>query len=120
LRDLTQEEVEQFNNMSKVDQDVLILHRERRLDYELQGKKLAQQLADFVNSESSDAVQGFLDELTQRTHRTLQQSVFRLFCRVIFTWANVNEEKYDLRNQFTIKSSQKIVKALDGMLPPVI
>ena len=119
MRDLTEEEVEQFNNMSKIDQDMFILHRERRLDYELQGKKLAQQLADFVNAESSDAVQGFLDELTHKTHRTLQQGVFRLFCRLVLRWSQAKtEQRYDLRNEFTVESSQKFVKVLDGMLPP--
>jgi hypothetical protein len=111
LRDLTYE-LDLFNE--------ILGNREQRRTRELEGRKLAQQLADFANAESDDSVQSFINELTQRTHRTLQQSVFRLFCRVIFTWANVNKEKYDLRNQFTIKSSQKIVKALDGMLPPVI
>ena len=49
-----------------------------------------------------------------RDHRTLQQSMFRLFLGCIKEWAKKAEDgEYDLRNELTCKLAQKIVARFD-------
>ena len=48
-------------------------------------------------------------------HRTLQQSLFRLFMDVVERWAEMDtRELYDLRNEHTVRMSKKILE-IDGI-----
>jgi len=48
--------------------------------------------------------------LTQREHRTLQQSAFSLMLACIEAWADKEEFQFDGRNEDTVKIS-RIIKA---------
>lgn len=69
-------------------------------------------LSEFVNNYGCD-VKGFANAI-MREHRTLQQSMFRLFIKTISEWAKLSELQYDLRNEYTVQSSKKIMKVLEG------
>jgi hypothetical protein len=87
---------------------------------EERAREAARNLADAANEMSFD-VEAFADELL-RQHRTIQQNAFGAFMAVIKTWAGLTENRYDLRNEFTVESSRKIVEALGeyGLKPPFI
>ena len=77
---------------------------------ENEAKKVVKQLSDFVNAydhQGREFVEGVMKE-----HRTLQQSMFRLFMECIVTWSKLSVEYYDLRNEATVKTSKKIMDAL--------
>lgn len=77
-------------------------------------------LADFTNNYSCDTA-GFVDQLTNRTHRTIQQNVFRLMCECIKAWGLEGNTNYDGRNEATITLCKDIVKTLgDRMYLPLI
>jgi hypothetical protein len=72
------------------------------------GKDMANELSSFVNNYGCDE-EGFVETAT-RDHRTLQQSMFRLFLKCIQEWSK--QENFDLRNEDTITQSKKIMEAL--------
>ena len=76
------------------------------------GKQLAQEVLDYVNTMSADHTE-FIDTIMDG-HRTLQQSTFGLMLETINTWAE--QERYDLRNEATIEGSKR-VKELEIYLP---
>jgi len=80
------------------------------------GKALATMLTHFMNGANEVGERAFVKEL-MCTHRTLQQSVFSLFMKCIEEWAHAwEEERYDLRNEFTCKKSFEIMKGIfDGI-----
>ena len=58
----------------------------------------------------------FIEQLTCRTHRTLQQSTARLLVELFREWAAIGakgEGHYDDRNQDTIKFAQKLMKMIE-------
>lgn len=71
-------------------------------------RKVAQCLTDYVNPMGHDN-RLVATELTYE-HRTLQQQVFELMITCIDTWANLNENQYDGRNEATVKASRKIIE----------
>jgi hypothetical protein len=74
------------------------------------GAEAARALADFANAMGNRAqVEAFVEELTRRTHRTLQQSVMRTMVACIEAWAAAKDS--DLRNEATIKLCKRIVAA---------
>lgn len=76
------------------------------------GKKMAMDFSDFVNSFSTDK-EGFVEEIN-RTHRTLQQSMFRIIIDLIKMWSDMYENKrYDLRNEKTCELCNKIYKEFE-------
>jgi hypothetical protein len=109
-----------FESLPQDDQDKLVDYWHSAHQRQDQGKELADKLADFVNGEDRFAVDGFISALTTRTHRTLQQNVFRLFCRCILAWSKLAEAGYDLRNEDTVEYSRKFAQVLDGALPRLI
>jgi len=82
------------------------------------GEDVAEVLTDYVNS-SSRHDEDFTDVITQRTHRTLQQGVFKLFMGCVDGWAEMDKKNmHDPRNEATVKQSTKIKEALkDDYLP---
>ena len=73
-------------------------------------KELAEQLVNSVNCFSYDSKE-FVDTIL-RSHRTLQQGVFGLFLQVIEAWSKLDENSSDLRNEYTVKMSKEIMKAM--------
>jgi hypothetical protein len=73
-------------------------------------KAMVEALSHFVNNYScpnKDFAKQVMNE-----HRTLQQSMMRLFIATIEEWAK--QEYFDLRNEDTIMLSRKIMKAIEG------
>lgn len=76
------------------------------------GAELARAFADFVNGSSKKEVSAFVEELTSRTHRTLQQGSMGVMLRCIEAWAEAwAQNRFDLRNEATVKLAQRIVAA---------
>lgn len=55
-------------------------------------------------------------------HRTLQQNVFGLMLACIKAWAELEPNRYDARNAFTVEKSKEIVELLGkyNLRPPMI
>jgi len=69
--------------------------------------------SDFVNNMSMQPKE--FAELVMREHRTLQQSMFGVMLETIKMWAEMSESgRYDLRNEYTVKTSKKIMELLDN------
>jgi hypothetical protein len=86
------------------------------------GEKLAKELANGVNHMADEWFErAFVDQLTLRTHRTLQQNVAKLFLATFKKWAEIGDQGpgyYDARNESTIKLAQTIREAtMDSYLP---
>lgn len=85
-------------------------------EYEIREKENAKEVVDhlsrFVNSMGRNP-KYFANAVSQE-HRTLQQSMFNVFLACIEMWANLPENWYDLRNEYTVMQSRKIIKALEG------
>lgn len=99
-------------------------------------EKFAKELADgmekFVNNFDRSGDKIFVERITWHLHKTLQQSVFRLFYKCILAWSKCYDDgMYDLRNEATCKLSHEIVEFLkekdgipfiqkkEGMLPKI-
>lgn len=73
------------------------------------GKDMAEELARFANNYVADQT-GFVQGLYSE-HRTLQQSVMRLFIAWVREMANdFDRNSYDLRNEATVRLAKKIVE----------
>ena len=77
---------------------------------EERAREAARNLASAVNEMGFD-VDVFADELL-RQHRTLQQTAFGAFLSTVKAWAALSPSHFDLRNEFTMEQSRKIVEAL--------
>lgn len=75
------------------------------------GKEAAQALGDYVNALGADR-SDFVEQLTGREHRTLQQASMGLFLQCIDVWAEKRDGQYDLRNADTVMLARKIKAAL--------
>lgn len=81
---------------------------------EAEARKVARELTKLMNRCGAGRVtQAFVDELTRKEHRTLQQQTFGLFMECVKAWANCEPGDYDLRNEYTVKTSKKIMEATD-------
>lgn len=84
------------------------------------GKDVAIELSDFVNSSYSTTEQEFVDTLLSE-HKTLQQSVFRLFIKCVEGWAEMYDKGYfDARNEATCELSKQIVEVVKDKAIPLI
>ena len=83
------------------------------------GKDVALILTSFSNSFTPDT-EGFVEEITNRTHRTLQQNTFRIFKETLKEWAKRadDERLYDHRNEATVKQSKIMVDATKDEYTP--
>lgn len=75
------------------------------------GAEMARELGHYVNALGADR-SDFVEQLTRREHRTLQQSAMGLFLDCIEAWADKEEHEYDLRNEDTVRLCRKIKAAL--------
>jgi hypothetical protein len=76
----------------------------------MDAQQLVKALSDYVNRMGHD--KDGVAEQVMREHRTLQQSLFGLFLRVIEEWSK--QGHCDLRNEYAVESSKKIMELLDG------
>jgi len=88
------------------------------------GARIVRELEDAVNN-MDDYVfsSGFVEQLTCRTHRTLQQNIARLFLKAFVAWAEIGDKgegHYDLRNEDTVKLAQKIRDAAKNSYLPLV
>jgi hypothetical protein len=77
------------------------------------GDEVARDLANFCNGLSSADKRAFIEQLTQREHRTIQQRVMTLFVGVVQEYAKLSEGEYDLRNEATVMLCRDIVKNVE-------
>lgn len=77
---------------------------------DLTGAELAQMIDEFVNCHDRKGVEEFVEQVTCRTHRTLQQKIMGLFVATIDAWAE-DKGGHDLRNEATVKLAKKIIAA---------
>lgn len=75
-----------------------------------ESKKLADHFSNFVNTMARHPE--YFAECVVSEHRTLQQSMFNVFMACIKKWSE--QEHFDMRNEFTVKTSKKIMETLDG------
>lgn len=77
---------------------------------DLTGAEMAQLLDEFCNRYDRTEYEKFVEQLTCRTHRTLQQRIMGLFVAAIEGWA-ADKGGHDGRNEATVKLCQKIIAA---------
>jgi len=77
---------------------------------ELTGAEMAQMLDEFLNSYSTSQVTSFVEAVTCRTHRTIQQRIMGAYMACIEAWA-ADTGGHDQRNEATVKLAKKIVEA---------
>ena len=94
----------------------------REHDERAKGAELAKDLANAINSfDNGNLAEGFIEELTCRTHRTLQQNAMGLVLQLISKWAEHGDEGvYDLRNEATVQLCQKIKEVTDDAYLPCV
>lgn len=80
---------------------------------ETKGAEAAKELANYVNS-MGHSVEDFVEQLTLREHRTLQQQAMALFLGCIEAWADKPEHGFDMRNEDTVRISRTIKAALEA------
>lgn len=80
---------------------------------DLDGSEMAEMLDEFCNGADSRRVHAFIERLTTRVHRTLQQKICGLFVKCIESWAERAESPglYDARNEATVLLCKKIIAA---------
>jgi SpoVK/Ycf46/Vps4 family AAA+-type ATPase len=128
LKDMTDKEILNQDLMSEEtlrlrrfsDEDIkeiryraqMILAREAR-EHEMRAevKNTVEKLSRFVNNMSCPS-RIFVEEV-MKEHRTLQQSMFSLFLKCMEAWSKLPENHYDLRNEYTVKMSRKIMEAVE-------
>jgi hypothetical protein len=71
---------------------------------------MARMLEEFANGCGTEDVNEFVEQLTARTHRTLQQKVMGIFVAAIESWAK-DENGHDGRNAATVTLAKKFVAA---------
>lgn len=94
--------------------------REREKQYREEIKEVVQTMSDFVNTFDTNRKNKVFCEEMLKQHRTLQQSFTGLCLEWIKTCSEL--QHYDLRNEASVKISQKIMDALkeDGTYLPMV
>lgn len=104
------EKGETMISIEDVEKMMLALSQEQ-LKKRTDGKEVAEVVGRFVNIATHDA-EGFVQEMTTQ-HPTLQQNSFRLFVACMKEWENKLEtERYDLRNEQTVKMSKTMLDSV--------
>jgi hypothetical protein len=78
---------------------------------ETKGVEAARTLANFVNAMGHNT-EDFVEQLTLREHRTLQQCSMAVFLSCIEAWADKKDGHFDLRNEDTVRISRIIKERL--------
>ena len=79
------------------------------------GKELANELGNFVNTYGYDEA-GFIEGFKMQ-HRTLQQSAFKLICKLIEDIAETPDWRTDARNEGSVMVAKMLV---EGFKPQAI
>ena len=87
----------------------------QKMSPEDRGANMAKMLSQFINGAGETEKQAFAKTVLQ-DHRTLQQETFDLFLRLCEQWAELQENWYDLRNEYTVKKSKEIVQLMEGLM----
>ena len=74
---------------------------------ELTGTEMAQMLDEWCNANRQS--KDFVEQVTMRTHRTLQQKMMGLFVSVIEAWSE-DRGGHDARNQATVELAKKMIQ----------
>lgn len=82
------------------------------------GEEMAKEFSRFINGADRDDKAQFVEYITKRDHRTLQQQAFGVFIDAIFEWAKA--ENFDLRNEYTVTTSKKVAELLEYPGAPLI
>jgi len=87
---------------------------------DLSAEEMVRLLDEWANANNDkDKLGKFATHLVNGVHRTLQQSIMRLFVRCIEEWASTSH--FDVRNEATVALARKIVAATgdkyDRVLP---
>lgn len=77
------------------------------------GAVIANMMEDFVNGMSDKDKNAFIEQITTRTHRTLQQIFFNLMKDTIMAFAEMKDWQIDGRNESTNRMAKKIKEFLD-------
>lgn len=90
---------------------------DRQQQIEEDAKEAVEKLSRMVNCFDDSAVAKAFAENMLRQHPTLQQSMMRVIVETIKAWSET--KWFDLRNEATVKLSQKIVEEVgeDFFLP---
>ena len=85
------------------------------------GKQVAEDLLDMLNVLSgTEEQQAFVDTILN-SHRTLQQSACGAFLKVFEGWAEMKRNGYyDLRNEATVSTAEKVSAAVEDAHLPMI
>lgn len=80
---------------------------------EVRARELARMMLTLVNNYGHDeAIRAFSDEV-RKGHRTLQQTLFKAIVVLLLDWSeDCASGRYDGRNEFTVKTSEKLVREL--------
>ena len=79
----------------------------------INGDELAMLLLKFINNMAVDDDE-FVRGLTE-SHRTLQQSIMRIFIKFVAAMSVKEEGFYDLRNEASVKLAREIMKLNTGL-----
>lgn len=72
------------------------------------GKEAAESLENWANSASREAVAEFVEHITRRTHRTIQQRLMGVIVGCVEAWAEAFDSKrFDARNEATCKLAKR-------------
>ena len=77
---------------------------------DLSGAEMGQMLDEFLNSYDTTRVAEFVEHVTCRVRRTLQQRMMGTFMACIEAWA-ADKGGHDARNEATVKLAKKITEA---------
>ena len=95
---------------------------EKKIDWNKKNKENAEEAAKVltkaVNNMCFD-MKAFVETI-MREHRTLQQNVFEAMLHLCEAWAALPENRYDLRNQYTVEISRKIMEIVVSPKTPFI
>jgi hypothetical protein len=80
---------------------------------DLTGEEMAQMLDEFCNGLDRREVPKFVEQVTLRTHRTLQQKIMGLIVPLLEAWAEQAKSpgRFDARNEATVKLAKKMIDA---------
>jgi uncharacterized protein (DUF2225 family) len=79
---------------------------------DLEPAEMAQMLDEFVNGHHGKKdIEEFVEQIVYRTHRTLQQSIMRYIVALLEKYATLEPDRYDARNESTVKLAKKMVEA---------
>lgn len=78
---------------------------------DLTGREIAEMLEEWSNQADDTDIRDFVEQITQRTHRTLQQRIMAALCQLLVAWSR--QTNFDARNEKTITLAKQFVGGLD-------